>query len=387
MKIKNFFASFLPHRMKRQVREMLVSTILLNLALAMVTIFEPIYLYKLNYSLQKIIFFYLLVYVIYFAIMPIGAKFARAKGYELGIFMGSLFFAIFYLLLFGIQFNPWLFYVAPIVLAVQKMFYWPAYHAGFAKFSDSQEEGREISVFNSTASLMYIVGPALAGFIIFSWGYGALFLMASVIFLLSNIPTLITKEEFDYKDFHYFQAYKDLFSKENRRSLFAYLGFGEELVVMVVWPIFISIIIVNIFDLGLVIALTTLITVLISVYIGKLSDSKNKRSVLSMGSAFYSIAWFIRIFVTNQLGVFFVDTLSRLAKNIIVIPLTTITYEKAKKSSVMRTVVFFEMSLVVGKLIAIFLIFTALYFISDEIFAMKLTFILAGSVSLLYMLL
>ncbi|MCB9802897.1 MFS transporter [Candidatus Nomurabacteria bacterium] len=387
MSIQNFFSSMLPHRMKRQVREMLVSTILLNLALAMVTIFEPIYLYQLGYSLQQIIFFYLLVYVPYLLIMPMGAKFARAKGYEWGIFVGSLFFALFYVSLFLVQAYPWMFYLAPLVFAVQKMFYWPAYHAGFAKFSDDSEEGREISAFNIGSSLMYIIGPALAGFIIYDWGYGALFTMASIIFLLSNIPTLVTKEKFEYKNFSYWQAYKDLFSKENRRSLFAYLGFGEELIVMVIWPIFISIIIVNVFDLGLIVALATLITVLITLYVGKLSDSKNKRSVLDLGSAFYSIAWFIRIFVVNQMGVFFVDTMSRLAKNIIVIPLMTITYERAKKRSVMETAIFFEMSLVVGKLIAILAIYAALFFITDEIFAMKLTFILAGSMSLLYMLL
>ena len=45
--------------MKRQVRELFASTILVNLALSMVMIFEPIYLYKIGYSLQKIMLFYL----------------------------------------------------------------------------------------------------------------------------------------------------------------------------------------------------------------------------------------------------------------------------------------------------------------------------------------
>ncbi len=388
MQNKNFFANLLPSRMTRQVREILVSTILLNLALAMVMVFEPIYLFQLGYSLQDIITFYLLVYLVYFFIMPLGAKFARYAGYEWGIFWGSFFFAAFYLALFLIPIQTWFFYVAPIIFAVQKMFYWPAYHAGFAKFSDSSEEGREVGTMNGVTSLVYIIGPALAGFIVLDWGYGALFVMASVIFLLSNIPTLITKENFEKKDFSYGQAYRDLLSKENRQAFLSYLGFGEEFVVMVIWPIFISLIIVNVFDLGLLVAATTLITVLVTLYVGKLSDSRSKRSVLALGSTFYSIAWFIRLFIVNQLGVFFVDTMSRLSKNIIMVPLTTITYERAKKNlSVMSGVVFFEMALVVGKVLAMLLILLALMFIGDEVFVMKLTFILAGSLSLLYMLL
>ena len=79
--------------------------------------------------------------------------------------------------------------------------------------------------------------------------------------------------------------------------MFAYIGFGEELIVMFIWPIFISIIIVDLLDLGLVVALATLITVIITLYIGKLADYRNKRSILSLGSVFYALAWFIRIFV------------------------------------------------------------------------------------------
>ena len=141
------------------------------------------------------------------------------------------------------------------------------------------------------------------------------------------------------------------------------------------------------FYLGLIVTLATLVTSVITLYIGRITDSNNKRSILSLGASFYSLAWFARIFIINQLGIFFVDTLSRLAKNVVAVPLTAITYERAKSRSVMKTVVFFEMSLVVGKFIAILLIYTALFFIADEIFAFKLTFILAGGMSLLYLLL
>jgi len=382
-----FLKELLPHKMKRQVKELFASTILVNLALAMVMIFEPIYLYKIDYSLQEIMLFYLIAYSVYFFIMPLGGKFARRKGYELGIFFGTVFFSLFYIGLFFIEQYPLLFYFVPIILAIQKTFYWPAYHADFARFSDGEEEGRQISSLTTAVSLVYIIGPALAGFIIVQWGFGALFFIATIIFLASNIPTLITKEKFKSKDFSYVGAFKYLVNKENRKTFLAYLGFGEELIVLVVWPVFISIIIADAFDLGLVITLATLVTSVITLYIGKITDSRNRRSILALGSSFYSLSWFARIFIVNQTGVFFVDTLSRLAKNVVAVPLTAITYDRAKSRTVMGTIVFFEMSLVVGKLLAILLIYIALFFIGDEAFAFKLTFILAGGMSLLYLLL
>lgn len=389
----HFAKSFIPHNMKRQVRELFVSTTLVNFALALVMIFEPIYLYQIGYGLKEIMLFYSITYLAYFLLIPLGAKFARYKGYELGIFIGSILWIFFYVSLFFIAQYPILFYITPFIFAIQKTFYWPAYHANFAHFSDEEEEGREISAMTVASSLVFVIGPVLAGFIISQWGYGALFTIASIMFLVSNIPTLITKEEFRAAHFSYKDAYKDLFSRENRRSLWAYIGFGEELIVLIVWPVFISIVISNAFDLGLVVTLATLITTLAVFYIGKLTDSKNKRKILSLGSFIYALSWFFRIFIVGTAGVFFVDTLSRLGKNIISVPLIAITYEKAKeqenneKKAVMSRVLFFEMSLIVGKFIAILAIYILTSFIGDESLAFKITFILAGGMTLLYMLL
>lgn len=385
--------TFLPYRMKRQVRELFVATTITNLALAMVMIFEPIYLYDIGYSLQMIMLFYLMAYILYFVIMPLGGKFATEKGYEIGIAMGVFLYIAFYVSLFLIQFYPWLFYMSAIILALQKMFYWPAYHADFAKNSEDTEEGREISAITVSASLVYIIGPALAGLIIKFWGFGALFVATSIIFLISNIPILITRERFKPHGFGYLQSYKNLFSKANRRAFWAYIGFGEELVVLVIWPIFMAVVIADALDLGMIVALATLITTMLVFYIGKLSDLKNKRKILALSSAFYSLTWFIRLFISNIFGVFFVDTLSRLGKNTLGVPLTAITYENAKnlrsdgQHSIMHTVVFFEMSLVVGKLIAMILIFVALFFVGSELLAFNLSFILAGGMTLLYLLL
>ncbi|MBU1202839.1 MFS transporter [Patescibacteria group bacterium] len=390
----HFVKSFLPNHMQRQMRELFVSTTLVNLALAMVIIFEPIYLYQSGYSLNKIMFFYFVVYALYLLIVPIGAKFSRRFGYEQGILVGTIMYIVFYLALFAIGFWPWMFFVAPILYAIQKMFYWPAYHADFARFSDNREEGRSVSSITAITSLVYILGPVLAGFLVSQWGYGALFTVASIIFLTSNIATLVTKEKFNPGDFNYKDAYKSLFSKENRQSFLAYAGYGEELVVMVIWPVFISIVIVNLFDLGLVVTLATLVTTVALLYIGKLTDSRNKRKILSLGAVFYSLAWFFRIFVSTTAGVFFVDTMSRLGKNVVSVPLVALTYEQAKlvenqqkKTSVMNRVIFFEMSLIVGKILAIIAIYILTLFVADEVLAFKITFILAGGMSLFYMLL
>ena len=69
-KTSNRILNFFPHHMRREIRELYVSTTILDFALAMILIFEPIYLYTIGYNLQEIILFFLLVYGIYFLYFP-----------------------------------------------------------------------------------------------------------------------------------------------------------------------------------------------------------------------------------------------------------------------------------------------------------------------------
>ncbi len=342
----------LPQRLSLQVRELYWAALLQNLALAMLLLFEPIYLWQQGLGLRGIITFFLGVYVCYFLLMPLGAKFACRFSYKHSMALSTLFQVLYYLTLYLVaQSYLWLVPTA-LLYALQKTFYWPAYHADFTRYSDHSEEGREISGLSVALSFVYIVGPLLAGFILSFGSWMWLFVTGCGVLLLSNWPLLSHREEFTPRTFSYVDTYRRLLSTENRRPLLGYMGFGEELVALVLWPVFISVIVVNYVEIGGVVATATLLTALITLYIGKLTDERNKHQVLRWSAGFYALSWVARFFVTLPLQVFVVDSWSRLAKNVVAVPLTAITYDRAQGGSVMDTVVFFEMSLAVGKLLA-----------------------------------
>lgn len=373
--------SFFPKVLPRQVTELYLSVAIMDLAMAMVMIFEPIYLYTLGFSLKQILLFYLSVYLFYFFIMPLGAKFARHFGYEHSIYLSTPFLIFYYLTLLALSYNSSFIYLAIPFLACQKTFYWPGYHADFARFSTQEERGREISNLMVISSLVYVLGPFLGGLIITLVGFKAIFILVSILILVSNLPLLTSPEVFTPVSFSYKKAYKRLIRSGNRRKLLAYIGSGEELIVLVVWPIFIYLIIKNYFSIGSIIALTTLITILVTLYVGKITDKKRKHPILRYGTIFSSLAWFLRLLVSGTWGVFLVDSLSRISKNVIHVPLMAITYERARASSVMKTIVFFQMSLVVGKILASVLVILLLIIFPGS-FAPA--FIAAGLFTLLY---
>jgi len=377
--IKALFAT----KLTRQVRELYLSSSLMTFAVAMVSIFEPIYLYQNGFSINKILYFYLGVYALYLFGIPLGAKFARRFGYEKAILLGSPFLALYYIALYLIPSNGLYVFIAIVSLMLQKTFYWPGYHADFARFGRNKERGREVGNLIILSSLVYVAGPLIGGILISVWGFKMLFTVATILIIASNLPLLSTPERFKPVPFSYRHAFTRLFARENRRNLFGFIGFGEEFLVMVIWPIFIFTVIKNFFEIGSLIALATLATTLVVLFVGKMVDGdlEHRRSVLKTGSIFSSGAWFLRLLVSGGLGVFLVDSLSRITKNVIVVPMMAMTYQRASETSVMKTIIFFEQSLIVGKLIAIILSLVLLSFVPNSFTIM---FVIGALMTLFY---
>jgi MFS family permease len=384
---KHSFLGFLPGYLARQakseVKELFLNSAILDLAVAMILFFEPIYLYQQGLSLEWIVLFYLGVYVVYFFIMPLGGKFAKRYGFEHGILLGSPFLILFYLSLVLAAQSFYFLIPAILFYALQKTFYWPGYHADFAHYGQDFEQGREVSNITVIISAVFVLGPLIGGAIMYFFNFTVLFIIVSLLIVLSNLPLILTPEKFKPSTFSYKGAYKRLFRLANRRRFLAYLGFGEEFIVLALWPIFMIIILKNTFSAGAVVALATLATSLTILYIGRFTDKHNKRSLLRFTTVIYSLVWFLRILVRAPLGVFLVDTFSRIGKSSLSVPLTSITYTEARERGVVKNVVFFEMSLVVGKILAMLAVLLIIAFVPANLLWPAI-FVLAGLFALLY---
>ena len=378
--LKNFI-DYLPQKVNFQIKELYVTTAIMDFASSMVIIFEPIYLYKISKSLQFVLLYYIAVYLIYFFVLPLGAKIAKKKGYEHAISYSSVFLILYYLFLFAMSVN--IFFAGPAVLCLvlNKSLYWCGYHSDFARYGESAQRGKEISNRVLINYLVTIFGPILGGLILKFLGFPALFVAVSVLILVSNIPILSTKEEFTPTPFPYKDAYKRLCSTEHSKKFFAYFGFGEEFIFMILWPIFIFLIMPDFFSIGFLMTAAILITSLASLFIGKMADANDKKSVLRLGSILQMFSWFIRIFIRGPLGIFSIETLYRTAKNTTIVPMIALTYERAMKKGVMKSVVFMEMVIAISKLLI-----AAAIFIYISFFPMNWEgiFVSAGMFSLLY---
>jgi hypothetical protein len=342
-------------------------------------IFEPIFLYSvMGFSLQQIVLFFLAGYGLYLVLLPLGAKFASLKGYEHGMLYGSFFMVLYWALLFASQeLIVWIF-LAPVAMAIQKSLTWPAFHADMARFSSADQRGRENSGMYALISIIFILGPLLGGYALNEYGFAVLFVIVTVLMLLSNLPLFTTVEKFVPKEYKFSDTIQ--LYKAYPMQMLGYWGFGEEVVQLVIWPIFIYMTVPDFFELGTIISLSTLVATVVMLYVGVLTDQRSKPLLIKSFSVFTAIFWAIRPFFPNLSGIIATNTLGTISKHSLIIPVTSMTYDRANETHIMPYVVFFEQNLIIGKLLMLLAILVSLQITTS----LTPLFILAGLFSLLF---
>lgn len=380
------FPRIFPRGTKQEIRELMLATMVVDFAAATVMLFEPIYLWNLGFSLQAILLYWAMVYGAYSILMPLGAKFASRFGYEHSILVGTVWLIVYFIALYSIQRFPTMIYATPILYAIQKTFYWPAFNADFAQYVGRKIEGRLVSTMQILTSLVAIAGPLFGSMIVEAFGFGWFFVCMGSVMILSNWVTLRTREKHTPESYEYAYTWKRFFTAKGLRQSLAYIGFGEELIMLGVWPVFIFVMVKDVFSTGVVASFATLITVMLLYSVGRATDAKNKTNVLRLGVVMYAISWVARSFVSTGLQAFLGDSFGRFSKSVVHVPLMAITYDNAKNHTIMHTMMFFEGGLALGKFIAACLGLLIVSLLPQEL-GFQAIFFLAGGMTMLYALL
>lgn len=348
--IEHYFAPY----PAREVRALFLSRAILDFAVATVAIFEPIYLLSSGFTVPQILLLYAALYVVYVLLLPVGGRICRRHGYEHTMLLSSPFLIIYYLALYGVAYDQRLVVPALAALAIQKILYWPGYHSKFATWGKRVEGGREISNAAALAGFFAVLAPAFGGLVIVVAGYNVLFAAVAVLILASNLPLLRVPELLLPQPFSYGDAWRRLFARENRQQLLTFMGFGEEFIAVLVWPLYVILIIPSAALFGVIVSFSKLANVVSVLYAGRVTDEEGnaKEAVVRHGAIYCVLSWLARPFMVGSLGVFLVDTFYRLAREVVGVPLIAMVYDEARRRGVMENVIFVEMALGLGKALA-----------------------------------
>lgn len=334
---------------RRELKEFYWFSGLFSFAQALVLIFEPVFFYQAGFSLAQIAVYYGLHYVLYLLLLPLGGKFAARFGLERSLTLSLPLFMAYFLTLAATQTYLSLFWGAWIVLALFKIFYWPAYYAQYSRYGNELNQGTEIS-FGYVLNLgVGVLGPLIGGVVATQFGFPVLFIAVALIGLCAAVPLLTTPERYTREDFPYTRPWRVIASRSNRRLVLGTIGWVEDLVQLVFWPVFAFLTLKTADVLGVVAGTSVFFMSLLAFFIGEWMDRTSPHKVLRWAVPFMSVVYGLRLFATTVPRVFFVHALALCADVSLKIPFWGKLYADARRKGVLRHTVAFEMVLSAAK--------------------------------------
>lgn len=339
----------------RELSEMYVSAALRDLALSMSGIFVPLYLLvDLEYPLSKVLMFFLIFSISLTLSVLIAAKFTSRYGVKHGILTSNFILILYIISLVTLPYHV-AYFIPAILAGLSTSFYWVNFHVDFARFSDKKNRSKEVSTWFMTAYLSVLVGPILGAIIITFLGFTTLFVIVSLILLLSAIPLFLSSEIYEPLKF----SFNDIFKKSHWKETYFYIGYGIRVMLsQVVFPLYIFFLLTKYISLGIISSITSLGSIFIGYIIGKISRNEKKEySMFRYGSLFHSLGLFLMMFVRTFIQIVFVNVYLAMSFIFVDIPHYSMMYSKARKQgNLMGYIVFREITIGFGRILGVLVV-------------------------------
>lgn len=315
-----------------EIRLFYFSVFMMALAESMIAIFVPVYLYHLNYPIWQIVFFYFLVSFWFVVLSFPGARAVAKIGVKYSILFSSFFLIGYYLLLNGLTANHWFYYILPLLLAGQMIFYNYGYHVNFLINSTKKERGRELSILGIVNTVAGAGGPVMAGVLIAFLNFNALFLIGAVLLIIGALLLFMGKDDYEPREIKIKKCYDYFKNKKNWRNFLSFTGYAIEASVnRQIWPIYLIILLVSYEKMGLVVTLSFVVPILAYYLIGNWTDKYDRRKLLTALTGFYFVGCLGRLLVNSTATVLTVDSYRNLTQKFLLIPWEAVTYDLASE--------------------------------------------------------
>ena len=336
---------------KKELNELYISTILRTLAFSMIGIFVPLFLFKeLNYSLNYIVYFYLIYSIAFLISTPVASFVNKHLGFKHTITISMPLYILYFGLLYMLEDNPNLFILVPLIYGVAEGLFWLAFHIDFCMYSDGKERGKQLGKYYSFSLLAGLVGPLIGGVILTFSDFSTLFIIVSILIIGSSIPLLLSKDH-KKKIKHTW----NFFNAGSKRDFISYCCVGARGVVETVfWPIFIFSILNMYMAMGSLFTLLGIASLVTTFVIGKLTDVFNKRTLVKWFSILHAGVWIFKIFITTRLELIGASLFSSSTVIGLDLPYSAIMYNKTHKR--VEYLMFREFGLCVGRIVVLLLI-------------------------------
>lgn len=264
-----------------ELSELYVTMMLRGLALNLIGLFVPIYLFGLGYSVRQIAFFYaaffgcrlLTDYVAALVVARFGPKHTMMFSYLLQV--------VSLMLLMGLRSGHSSAWLAAAIWGASSSFYFVAYHVDFSKIKHTDHGGKEVSFTFILDRFSAVIGPIAGGIVASVFGPRYTIAASAVLFSAAMVPLLLTNEPVRTRQKIRFRGLGSVL----RRDAISACGLGvENTISVVLWPLYVAVVIYHgspYATIGVLSAAGVVTSIFAARMTGKITDLKKGKVLLN----------------------------------------------------------------------------------------------------------
>lgn len=330
------------HILKDKLRTVYLNISLQSFALAMVSIFVPIYLLKLGYSLHNVLIWAMTYWISFGMFMPLSAFLSSKIGFK-HIMLFRLPLTILALLLLNYLGKLEIpVYIIAVVLGLSDALYVLPLTSLFAKYSNKIHRGLEVGKLLTFPYFAAILSPLIGGWIATKAGFNNLFIIASLLLLISVFPLFYSKDLKPSVNFS-FRKIKRYMNEDLKMVLGFALSSIRNLSLSLLFPIFVFFQFKDLEIVGYAFTLLLLGTAVFNMFVGKLSDKYGERVLFHAGGLLAFAVFLLLLFVDSRFDVLFLSFFAGMAFALLQIPFEKMIYDRAARHNVTEYLVYREL--------------------------------------------
>ena len=346
--------------------DLIISDSIRLVALAMVSLYVPIYLIQKNFSYLEVTLYEFLLftgsiffhYIVLKKIKTIGVRKILIISYFLNIF---LYLILFYLdfLVAKIGGSNYL-VVIGFINIMATVFYWTSHHIYFLKATKAENEGEKLGLLQGIPTVFAISAPLIGGVIITDYGFSGVFLISVMLLIVASL-FLFFSENIEYEENCEIKEILD-FSHMKKNIIFFVQGIGHASVAFV-WPILLFVLSLELISMGFLFLFSDIAYALVCYFGGKSVDKNGSRSVGRIGAVGHGSSMVFRAFSTTILTLTTFQAMGGLFGGLLHVALDSGFY-KHSHNNISNSLMNRELYMHLGRLFVIFIFLSLLAVLS-----------------------
>jgi len=298
-----------------------------ELANSMVTIFVPIYLYRLHYSLAAIMGYFLWSSVFWGITQKPAIRWANRIGFNRTMGLGLLIQGMEILMLATIKQAHWPLWLIGLVYGISISLYWTQFRACFARSLLHHRPGPAVGISSALLMLAYGIAPAIGGAVASWLGITVLYGLTMLCFVAAALPLFtgpefMEREPFEMRELHWRTIWRDLAANQG--------GEVDAMIATTVWPLFIFLLVPTYVGVGVLSSVAVIASIVIALYVSR-RQARKMSGYLKHGVSVVSLTNAIRLAMQSASQIAGVNFFNGLGEALVITPFYSRYYHNAER--------------------------------------------------------